>query len=73
MGASGISCMLPPCVSADVAGPVSEPLGDDCGIAMAVELPPSCDAAVWLSRHHKADATIASTIVVLTATQNQRR
>ena len=70
---NGNARMSPVCVSANEPGPESEPLADDCGIAMPAGLSPGCDAAVWLSRHHKADATIASTIVVLTATQNQRR
>ncbi len=38
------------------------------------EVAPGCDAfPVWLKRHHKTDATIASTIVVVSAIQNAQR
>ena len=38
------------------------------------ELLPVCDAVpAWLKRHHKTDATIASTTVVVSAIQNARR
>jgi len=38
------------------------------------EVEPVCDAVpAWLRSHHKTDATIASTTVVVKAIQNARR
>src|SRR5438552_18381958 len=78
MGASGVSCMLPVCISPAAPGSDSEVLADEDSAIVCIGRPAELfpgrvSAPAWLKRHHKTDAAMASTMVVVSEIQNARR
>src|SRR5712692_4221894 len=78
MGASGVSCMLPVCISPADPGSESQAFADEvCAIPCIGSLAdpvPGCDMVpAWLKRHHRTEATTASAIVANSAIQKARR
>ena len=76
--ARGLSCIWPVWASPGAPGPEGGAFAEEVraieSMDSLTELLPGCDEIpVWRKRHHKMDATIASTIVAASTNQNARR